>query len=310
MDTLDYKLAYLGYKKGKESYKLTKDYELIFNLLSKISTNDLKKMESISLDEIKKEAVEFYSKYFNLHDVRNMLFSDVESVMQKIARGELDGLKAYREYFNLTKEVNPFDIPIELTEGHSMVGEVRKDIMVIPVEYVPEDTGIFIPFTKIKLGNELDKLSPATYIHEIAHTQTESHPGYTESFLNREVISIFLEKLSAMELDHSLELLKRSERKRFEDLAHNINNIKMNGKFINLTSEEELKTYSYIRSTLLAEKLFDLYLNERKQKNKDKYISDIQDIFDGKITVEELLLKHNVTVNNSKDINLIIKHIK
>jgi hypothetical protein len=64
--------------------------------------------------------------------------------------------------------------------------------------------------------------------------------------------------------------------------------LQADGVILKLDDETRLTSSIYIQSTLLAEKLFDLYINERKQKKKDSYIYNIQDVFDGKITVEEL----------------------
>ena len=65
----------------------------------------------------------------------------------------------------------------------------------------------------------------------------------------------------------------------------------------------------YLKSSLYAEKLFDMYLNERKQKNKDKYFYRIQDVFDGKMTVDDLISQKNITVGNSQDMSLLKRHM-
>lgn len=65
----------------------------------------------------------------------------------------------------------------------------------------------------------------------------------------------------------------------------------------------------YVKSILFAEKLFDMYLNERKQKNKDKYFYGIQDVFDGKITVEDMIRNRNITTANSQDLGMLKRHL-
>ena len=66
----------------------------------------------------------------------------------------------------------------------------------------------------------------------------------------------------------------------------------------------------YVKSILFAEKLFDMYQNERKQKNKDKYFYQIQDVFDGKIQVEDLIRSRNITPVQTQDLSLLKRHIK
>lgn len=205
--------------------------------------------------------------------------------------------------------ISPFDIPIILDDGHSMNGETLKMLILIPKGFVPNDIGIMLPFSHIKLGNQLTKLSSSTYIHEIAHTQQESNSGYAESYLNKEVISVFLEKLSALESDPSGKLLCISEKTRFMYIARLMEQLVLSENGSILSDDEKLEYSMYIQSTLLAEKLFDMYLQERKQKNKDKYIYDIQGVFDGNQTIEDIINRRNITVNQGKDLSLIKRHI-
>ena len=166
-----------------------------------------------------------------------------------------------------------------------------------------------IPFSRILLGNDLTKLSVSTYIHELGHTLQESIPGYADSFLNKEVISIFLEKLSALELDPTGRLLEASERMRFSHLLNVIRILSLNDLTNSFSCEDVIDNYKYLHSTLIAQKLFDLYLQEIKQRKRDKYIYEIQDIFDGKIQVEDMISNHSVTIQNAKDLSLIKRHI-
>ena len=47
----------------------------------------------------------------------------------------------------------------------------------------------------------------------------------------------------------------------------------------------------------------------RKPKDKDKLLQKIQKVFDGELTVEELLTQEDVTLAKSKDIGVIKRHI-
>ena len=64
----------------------------------------------------------------------------------------------------------------------------------------------------------------------------------------------------------------------------------------------------YVNSTLLATCLFDKYQNGTLEEQKE-IISGIQQVFDGIITVEDLLTAQGITLEQSKDTELIKKHI-
>jgi hypothetical protein len=308
-EELERKIKYLGYKKGQEQVKIDKQLSMIEQNLRQIKDTNFSSLQTMSLEEIKKEAVRFYQKYFDVHDIITSSRDDLNSIGYKISKKEIDALEAYKAFYEMQKEISPFELPIKLVDGHSMIGEVKKPLMIIPDEAIPKEIGKFIPFEEIELGSELTPISAATLIHEISHTQQESQPGYAESILNKEVISIFLEKLSALELDPSGKLLKASEQCRFQNLKESITTLQADGVILKLDDETRLTSSIYIQSTLLAEKLFDLYIRERKQKKKDSYIYNIQDVFDGKITVEELLKKHTININQGKDLSLIKRHL-
>ncbi len=200
---------------------------------------------------------------------------------------------------------DPFDLKIGLLKDNAMSGRVLKPLAMI--SGFESDPSRKVYFSGIELGDQLNLLSASTLVHEMAHIQQESNIGYAADYNYREVISIFLEKVSALEADQTGELLKILERRRLKDaiqcytaLAH----------FGNLLSEaDKIDDLVYLKSSLYAGKLFDMYLNERKQKNRDKYFYGIQDVFDGKRTVDDLISQKNITVANSQDMGLLRRHM-
>lgn len=303
---------YQGYKiydKLRPGFLASVDSELS-KYLKSLDIPSLLKDEVISFEEMKSKTVEFYNKYFDLHDISYISFDCAQSAGEQL-RQEKDELEAYSKYFSLLKEVNPFSLTVELSPKyeHPMEGTLMKPIVIIGDYKKISEQDRKVAMSKIIMACNSTILSSATYAHEIAHTQQESHVGYCSNYLNKEVISIFIEKLAALELDPTGSLLKKQERARFIGMYQNLLSIKFNN-FKNIMDEKKLlDAHLAVQSGLFAEKLFDNYLSERKQKHKDKYIYDIQDVFDGKITVEELLGKHNITLNNSATPLLIKKHM-
>ena len=255
-------------------------------------------LEKISLDEVKKLTKEILSKYFNITDIE---YIDVASVSNNcpILSDTDEGF--YEIVNSWLSPKSPYDLDIKLVDGdNSMVGKIFKPIIYSPEVELCDNRRVY--FSNIELCSMLTKISAATLGHEIAHSQQERHIGYAEDYLNKEVISIFIEKLISYELDSTGELLKCCENTRFSDLVIRFYECsKTNDK----SNENYIDNLVYIKSILIANKLFDMYISERKQKNRDKYIDDIQKVFDGKITVEELIDSRNITINKCLDAMLL-----
>lgn len=261
-------------------------------------------LERLSLDEIRSLSRAFCEKYFNLHDIYTVSLGTMKS-----KSSEVQDCSSYEEAKAKIESqltiINPFDLEIHLLEGNAMSGKVLKPLALI--EGYENDPDRKMYFSGIELGNQLNLLSASTLVHEIAHLQQESNIGYAKDYNNKEIISIFLEKVSSLEADPTGELLKLSERRRLVDVMQKYIELLHLG---NLLSEvDKIDDLMYLKSFLYAEKLFDMYLNERKQKNRDKYFYGIQDVFDGKMTVEDLILQKNITAANSQDMSLLKRHM-
>lgn len=261
-------------------------------------------LEKLSLDEIRGLSKAFYEKYFNLHDIYSVSLDTMRSKSSEIQNSDSYEEAKAKVESELTV-INPFDLEINLAEGNAMNGRVSEPLALI--EGFESDPNRRIYFSEIKLGSQLNLLSASTLVHEMAHIQQDSNIGYAKDYNNKELISIFLEKVSALEADPTGELLKMSERCRLRDIMRIYT---ASSYFDNmLTGVDRIDNLAYLKSFLYAEKLFDMYLNERKQKNRDKYFYRIQDVFDGKMTVEDLVAQKNITVANSQDMGLLKRHI-
>lgn len=303
------KCELLGYKKDLKPFSNIERYAQVESIIKDLVLPTRIELPDITLEEVKTGAMSFYGKYFTLHDVPVVSIEKVKE-SQGMLMCSKTGAEVAQKFNALCTMTNPFDIPIHLIEGHSMAGRLQKPLILCPVPGYKEN--IKIPFAHIELGDNLTALSTATYIHEISHVLTESNVGYAESFYNKEVISIFLEKLAALEQDPTGELLKTSERLRFAYLAQMITKLKSAEMLLKIgliTYEDVLNDSVEINSTLLATKLFDNYQKARKLKDKAKILNGIQQVFDGQITVEELLNSQGITIAQAKDTSLIKRHI-
>lgn len=266
--------------------------------------SDMASLPSLSLEEIKNKTKEFCLKYFNLHDINFTTMDSIRKIVNQIpitAKPE----EAYRIINSVMEKKSPLDLEVRLTNGHAMSGKIVKPIPLI--ENMINDDNREMCFSHIEIGAQLNPLSVGTLVHEVTHAEQEQNIGYAEDYLNKEIISIFLEKVNAMEMDPSGNLLKLSERARLTDLLVRYSTLLL--KPNSVTELQKIDNLMYIKSILNAEKLFDMYINERKQKNKDKYFTMIQDVFDGKITVEDMLRIKNITTNNSQDFGMLKRHL-
>lgn len=309
LEKLKLKNELFGYKKNNQILRDTKGLEQVEKTISVLPECTRVNLPEISLEEVKSGARTFYGRYFTLHEVATL---SVNTLMENQAyiTQSTTGAEIAEKMNALCTFKNPFDIPVDLIEGHSMIGETYKPVIICAAPGFKER--FLGPFSQITLGNNLTTLSIATYIHEIAHVLTESHIGYTEDFYHKEIISIFLEKVAALELDPSGELLRLSERIRFRNLADLLNVYKNINTIIRLGLIDAVTLFTnscYIESTLLATKLFDNYQKLRKPQQKEKLLEKIQQIFDGEITVEDLLASERITMAQAKDISLIKRHI-
>ena len=296
----------IGYESGMEAKNLNMNLRNCLNLLKKFPPNLEIMMSRIDEATLKSESKNFMDNYFDVHDVavynskKNempFLEGDSDVVIQEKWKKRLEYISAY-------------DLPIEYIDHYFYAGETIK---LIPVS---EEMSISfiepIAFSKILLGDKTHKLSIATYIHELGHTQTESNKGYAKDFHNKEVISIFLEKLAACHLDSSGYLLKINEQYRLKHLYDSLLSLYLYTDIekTDYQKEDEIVKSMYIESTLKAMKLFDIYQSLRKEKQRRKLLDQIQEVFDGKIQVEELLQKNGVTLSNSQSLTLIQKRMK
>ncbi len=294
----------LGYKTGFKPKPLNKSYIMLAKELFALPENNKTGLPTIPIDEVITGTKAFYQEHFTLHDILMLKNTDLEKIKQgNSVCVDLEKITS------ATISTSPFSLPVILISGHSMVGKEAKGVLT-PQDSTIKNVKLPVTFFDISLGDELTPLSIATYTHEIAHTQIESNPGITEDFHNKEVITIFLEKVNALELDPTGELLRISERIRYRDLLENIIIV-----YAYLNGSEDydyvtvLESSMYIESTLKAEKLFDIYQQARKPKERSRILRDIQSVFDAQLTTERLLNKYQVTANKGCDPSLTKRHL-
>lgn len=302
------KLNYLGYETigSVPNDKLREVYPFMDSINFEEESDNIKYIPTISYKNMIKKTKAFYGKYFTLHDVYCSTGKELNeaSLMAtknaKNAEQVADILKTY------IKKASPFDINIELSNGFLAEGEISKGVPIIG-NINPSVDHRFVPFISILLNENFNYFSIATYAHEIAHSQQESIIGYTKNFMNKEIISMFIEKLALLEIDPTGNCLGKFSRLRIAYEKQFIKKL-MNSGVPTDYSDTIASSYCHINGMFLAQKMFDDYMSKSDDEKK-YYINKIQEVFDGVLTVDDMLTQLNITQDNSITTDVIKRNI-
>ena len=192
------------------------------------------------------------------------------------------------------EEISPFDLFIDYQESmNSGVCPLYKCI----------DDGVerLLP-SHIVLRDTINILSIPTYAHELVHTQLIKNEALIENYFNREVISIFIEKVLSYHLNERL-----SYEIYFYRLCALRYSLREYRKHFGEIKVGEFKQRCYIEGTLKAAHLFDIYVRSNSAI-KLEILNDIEEVFKENKTVEDILNKYAITYENSKKLEYIKRH--
>lgn len=295
----------LGYTKNVCCKKLGLEDKIILKYLKTVDFDRKLILDELYLDELIDITKYCVSRYFNIHDVmreKKELPFDMEKVNEN---------RILLEWNKNLESINPYSIPIKFEEGKSF--EVSAMIASIPVEYAyyynPDIKFENLSIKSITLGEDLNLLTVPIYTHEIMHTQLEDRRLYTNDYQNIEIIPIFVELLIANYLD--AKIIDKLKMLRLNDFLSYLISINDYFKKNNKRKEEvdNVCYSSYVNSISKAMELFDNYINA-SCSYKRKIIYGIQDVLDGKITIEELLEQNKIGKTPGKRLAIVKKWTK
>lgn len=295
----------LGYTKNVCCKKLGLEDKIILKYLKTVDFDRKLILDELYLDELIDITKYCVSRYFNIHDVmreKKELLFDMEKVNEN---------RILLEWNKNLESINPYSIPIKFEEGKSF--EVSAMIASIPIEYAyyynPDIKFENLSIKSITLGEDLNLLTVPIYTHEIMHTQLEDRRLYTNDYQNIEIIPIFVEMLIANYLD--AKIIDKLKMLRLNDFLSYLISINDYFKKNNKRKEEvdNVRYSSYVNSISKAMELFDNYINA-SCSYKRKIIYGIQDVLDGKITIEELLEQNKIGKTPGKRLAIVKKWTK
>lgn len=219
------RFAKLGFSRDKSLYPESDEYNEILERITKIKFPEKRSIElpKYSLDEVKNETKSLRKKILagvslKISSFENELkmSENTKKVINKYKQNNVlyqmgtktiddfqqDIIKIYKDG---TRTSSIYDIPIEPIEEDSMIGNCIKGPVIIVGD---EDNNIerflkMLPVLNevIYLGNDYNKLSVGTYMHEMTHMLLDRHKGVVENYFNDEFLSIFMEKVAVDEVD-------------------------------------------------------------------------------------------------------------
>lgn len=239
----------------------------------------------MKLEEALYDAKTFLTYYYKLQDVP---YLRIKRVLGK--------------EIHIIKPINPLKLPINLVEN--------TDIFSGSVTEIITTTKFHIIFREINLSSPTTEQSSSSYIHEITHTQLDRLKGSLSDYYNLEVLSIFNELFHASILDSKETILRLNDSRRIYEMSISAQELVdyHNGKSP-MNRDELLDCCKYLVSGLKAYNLFiTFYYGSDELKND--ILDDIQSVFDGYLTVEELLAKYDITFENSQNPKTLGKYFK
>lgn len=267
------------------------------------------KCDTISKLKCNQKTKKFFKSRFKLHKV---LVGDSKKIYKKLNNKYFESFAEVLEAYEATCAlVSPFKIPV-IYKNENYAHIVEESYPIPPnIELVQEELKESkVIFNSIILKDRITKLSPGDYIHEITHSQLNSVKGAIKNYYDSELLSIFLENLYYLEeceentfIINTLDRISSILKEILYVKAYNKNEISKDQKY------DFFETCKYLVSTIKAYHLLEIY-RSNDLVGKKYIISKIQEIFDGKYTLDEFLKEFNITYYNSLEPETLKKSFK
>jgi len=306
-------------------HKRTGDFKLndkLINCIVDINNLDIPEInnniiKSLSKFLLKKHAYTFFNDYYNIHEIGYLSDNKLKALLNN---KEISTTSDISDIYNKSaKMIDPFKLPINYKLDSINGGTLVTQSILTEDETLHKEllNKLNLYFTNIELPKRTTEVSTSSYIHEITHSQLESHKGIIEDFNNVEVLSIFNELLYAYNYCEPI-IFKKLLTNRLNSLFLSFNSIYeyKEANFIKSViggieyGEFDYHTdIKYLISTLKALKLF-IKCTGDDRVTKYHIINLINKVFNGDMTVEELLDKVEINQDNILESNYINKLLK
>ena len=281
----------LGYTSGFDITKINLEEQRISDYLNGINIDTGMFVSLMKKLELKENAKRCMNNYFNLHDVK---------------------INCRTDGFNL-KMVCPYNLPVEFIDSDLYDGKLVFEEM----NYNLNGKKIYdTVMEKIVLTGRIDGLSLIIYTHELMHTQLEGQREYTTCFLYTELLPKFVEFLIASKLtdgkntnscNNLLDVCVSRNLYYLQQLLINLRYVFVIADMLSFCKKDYIIATVYVKSILNALELFDNYISAESDSVRRKIIYGVQDVLDGKITIEELLEENKIGKTPGKRLEIVKK---
>lgn len=277
------------------NYQIITSVKDFSSLRSIIEENNLKNFNlgKATYIEAKKESEDFMKSTFSLHKIYKIT---PEEINESIPAEALSEMELLREYNKLGHKIDAYSLQIKLVNREYDYGVIANTILPLTDKTLLCQAKIMYHY--IALSNKITNLTGRIISHEITHSQIDSNRGAIKYLQNYEIIPIFVELIHKSTnkdsaLITNIDIMIRANAL-LKQISYFQNKISLD-KEISKDNETDVEKSTEFFSTLKALNLYEIYLNSNILK-KQELINQIQKIFDGKMQVEELLAKYDITI--------------
>ncbi len=207
----------------------------------------------------------------------------------------IDYVKNHVELRNVT------DIPLNIDVDKSKNGHVlstwfygSKNLKDAFFENMPVCTN------EISVFGSCDDMAKTIYVHEMTHALINRHKGNVLNLLYSEALPIFMERVAALDLDDSGELLLLTKLRRILNIKQDIID-KINQDYNEESAFDTIVDETYIVSSLLATALFETY--EKGSLSLKKEINNhVNDVLMGDAVLEDVFDHYEASLENGAKI--------
>ena len=236
-------------------------------------------------------------KHFELHKVPYSLKIIAQDINDLYASNLISKNDAIKNFCYLIEILDPYDIPRTYTTDIYDTGTGISEVK------LNSKTTLF-SYNSIRLPIGIGSLIAPVYNHEIMHTQVSDN-GSIKDYKNNEILPIFIENLSLLEMDASGELFTYFRKFRLKLLRDYINTLS-SSRAISPEYKQILSTF--ITSELKGAQLFNIYINSNSEQ-KQNILALIQSVIDGKMTLESILKTLDITYKNSCNADVLTRSL-
>ena len=293
---IEFKMLQHGHRKKYKIINPSKPMLMVLKELSKLKVEDSSIRKSTLKDSLK-DSEDFMKSHFNIHKIPCQTADGLRNFIS--ARKDLSVSEMLNEYNEFGIETDPYKLPISLENQDFWYGRIGE----LGINYAIEEFLVEakVIFSEIFLSEKMTNVTPRIISHEVTHSQLNSRKGSIQSYYNYEVLSIFIEYLHSIECDSSSKEFNLEKTLRYLSIAEDIMLLEEYNKKSTIVSPRNAVIHTmYLESEMKAIQLLEIYLQANPQIKK--YILDyIQKIFDNEKTVEELLERFNITLEESSN---------